>query len=203
MTHLDVDFVDIIQDEVHVFIKSDNDSFKSYIDNVIQPDLKWDYNNGAMTDQFRFTWTRSFFWKNRKSKLIGWTMTFWILWPDMFGFVQNSILKYFFYNFIYYYFYISLVFRYSIHPNFILDNKKLIESALSGSNFDLSCCPQDKRSDWILDFERIKILFISSPQSNTKQNSKTDDANLIISFRLFPSRHTKLIARNIFYRSKI
>ena len=40
MTHLDVDFVDIIQDEVHVFIKSDNDSFKSHIDNVIQPDLK-------------------------------------------------------------------------------------------------------------------------------------------------------------------
>ena len=40
-THLDVDFVDIIQDEVHVFIKSDNDSFKSHIDNVIQPDLKF------------------------------------------------------------------------------------------------------------------------------------------------------------------
>ena len=35
-----MDFVDIIRDEVHVFIKSDNDSFKSHIDNVIQPDLK-------------------------------------------------------------------------------------------------------------------------------------------------------------------
>ena len=187
MTHLDVDFVDIIQDEVHVFIKSDNDSFKSHIDNVIQPDLK--LNQSELNDhQVHITWTRSFFWKNRKSKLIGWTMTFWILWPDMFGFVQNSILKIF-----------SLFFRISIHPNFILDNKKLIESALSGSNFDLSCCPQDNRSDWIFDLDRIKILFMSSPQSKTKQNSKTDEAIFIISFRLFPSRQTKLIARNIFY----
>ena len=58
MTHLDVDFVDIIQDEVHVFIKSDNDSFKSYIDNVIQPDLKLAYKNGAMADQWNYLDTK-------------------------------------------------------------------------------------------------------------------------------------------------
>lgn len=184
-----MDFVDIIQDEVHVFIESDNNSFKSHIDNVIQPDLKlsqsklWDDHSNYLDTKFLLEEP-----KKQIDRLD----------HDLLDFMTRHVRirsKFNSKNI----FIIFTIFRNSIHPNFILDNKKLIESALSGSNFDLSCCPHDNRSDSIFDFDRIKILFMSSPQSKTKQYSKTDEAILIISFRLFPSRQTKLIARNILH----
>ena len=39
ITHLDVHFLDIIEDEVHVFVESNDHSFKSQVNDIVEPDL--------------------------------------------------------------------------------------------------------------------------------------------------------------------
>ena len=39
ITHLDVHFLDIIEDEVHVFVESNDHSFESQVDDIVEPDL--------------------------------------------------------------------------------------------------------------------------------------------------------------------
>lgn len=40
---LDVHFLNVVQDEIHVFVESDDDSLKTKVDDIVEPDLDADF----------------------------------------------------------------------------------------------------------------------------------------------------------------
>ena len=38
--YLDVHFLDVLQDEIHVFVETNDDSLETKVDDIVEPDLK-------------------------------------------------------------------------------------------------------------------------------------------------------------------